>query len=161
MPLFIKYLAGAITAVVIGFLMIDRSAKTKEDFIKIEGAVAYLEEEFESFPSRDHGDYRYLVVDGTERVFEIFVSNDQSDFGPEFERIDDLQIGDVITLYYDDNSYTEDHLVNSLTRFIDRGEETIFIEDSTTDKTAGYIFIGVGVLMAIIILFLKKKGKIN
>ena len=55
----------------------------------------------------------------------------------EFERMDELTIGDTVTLYYDDNSYTEGQLVNNLARFIDRDKEPIFIESSKTDKTLG------------------------
>lgn len=161
MPNFLKYLAGAITVIVIGILMLNRSSKTKEEFIKIEGPITYLDQGFENLPTRDFGKYRYLVVGGTERVFEIFIGNDPGDFIPEFERIDELTIGDTVILYYDDNYYTEGQLVNSLTRFIDREKEPIYIESSKTDKTLGYIGLVLGIILVTIILTLKMKGKIN
>ena len=161
MPPFLKYLAGATTAIVLGILLLNRSAKTKEEFIKIEGAVTYFDKQFENLPTRDLGKYRYLVIGGTSRVFDIFIGNEPGDFSPEFERMDELTIGDTVTLYYDDNSYTEGQLVNNLARFIDRDKEPIFIESSKTDKTLGYIVVGLGFALVIVILTLKKIGKID
>lgn len=76
--------------------------------------------------------------------------------------MDRLSLGDSVTLYYDDNSYTESELVNRLTRFIDKNEEAVYIQSSKTDKTFGYSLLIIGIIiMAILILTLKKLGKIE
>ncbi|MEL7145262.1 MAG: DUF3592 domain-containing protein [Bacteroidota bacterium] len=154
-----QYIAGAVLVILMGVSLLNRSAKTKEEFIKVEGTITYLDKRYDQLPTRNFEKYRYLIIDGTQRVFEIFIGNEPGDFSPEFEHIDELVIGDTITLYYDDNINTEGQVVNSLVRFIDRNKKSIFIESANKDKTLGYIVIGLGIILIVIILILKKTGK--
>ena len=97
---------------------------------------------------------------GTERVFEIFAGTDPGDFSPELSRIDELAVGDTISLYYDDNSYTSGELVNSLTRFIDKSDKPYYIENTGTDKTLGFIILTLGGILLAVIFALKFTGRI-
>lgn len=158
--IYFKSLVGIVATIGFGILLLNRSAKTKEDFIKISGPILYLDQSYQHLPSRNVGKYRYLILEGTDRVFEIFIGTDPGDFSPELSRIDELTVGDTVSLYYDDNSYTKDELVNSLTRFIDKSDEPYFIENSGKDKTLAYVILGLGGILLIITIALKVTGRI-
>ncbi|MEQ8471409.1 MAG: hypothetical protein RIC35_09490 [Marinoscillum sp.] len=158
--IYFKSLVGIATIIGLGILLLNRSAKTKQDFIEISGSIHYLDQEYQNLPIRNKGKYKYLVIDGTERVFEIFVGTDPGDFSPKLSRIDELTVGDTVKLYYDDNSYTRGELVNSLTRFIDKSGEPYFIENSGTDKTLGFVVLALGGILLIVVFTLKFAGRI-
>ena len=160
-PIYFKALVGIVTVLGLGMYLLTRSEKAKTEFSKANGPIVYFDSVYSNLPARNHGKYRYIIVEGTERVFQIFVGNDPGDFSPEFSRIDELAVGDTVDLYYDDNSYTSKQEVNSLTRFIDRREEPYFIQGAGTDKKLGYVILGLGATLLIVVIALKFRGKIR
>lgn len=96
-------------------------------------------------------------------VFDIFVGQASGDFGPKFEQLDQLAIGDEITVFYDDKTplhKNQDLRFNKTVQFIDKNGEAYFIRGNK-DKYGGYLAIGAGILLALILVILKKLGKIN
>lgn len=138
--------------------MLSRSEKEINEFTKAEGNIVYLEETYGKFPLRNIGKYRYLSIEGTERVFQLFVGGEPNDFKPVMGSVDELHVGDFISLYYDDHSYTENDVVNRLTQYIVKQEVFYFVKDSSFDKLFGYGMIGCGAVIFITITILKRKG---
>jgi hypothetical protein len=70
-----------------------------------------------------------------------------------------IKLGDVIDIYYDENSFASDKRTNRSMQFIDLNEKHIFISDPN-DKTVGLCFIAVGISIIILLIVLKQKEKI-
>jgi len=96
-------------------------------------------------------------------MFDIFVGKEKGDFGPQFEQLDKLKIGDEITVYHADKTPLQrnrDLRLNKTVQFIDKDAEAYFIRGNK-DKFGGYILGGIGLLLGITLLILKQVGKIK
>lgn len=144
-----------IGVIILSVFLYLRADKEKTTFDKISGRVIYFEHSYENFPNRDKDKYRYLALNNYPTVFEVFVGKDAGDFKPRFEQIDLLKKGDEITIYFDDS---EDH-INRLAYFIDRGSEPIFIK-GTWEKGFAYFLVGLAIGILILLIALKRRGKI-
>ncbi|MEO8150244.1 MAG: hypothetical protein ABI723_21600 [Bacteroidia bacterium] len=158
-PIFTKALLGLSVCLVISVYLIIRAGKSKTDFIKLTGNITALTDQLDNPANTHEGKMRYIQLDNSERIFEIFIGKDAGDFKPDYEIIDSLKIGEKIDLYYDDNYKTKSHQINSLTQYIDRNGEPVFIRGGV-DKIMGMVLMGLSIVMLIIILILKKAGKI-
>lgn len=158
-PIFWKSIIGIITIIAIGLAILIRGTKGKGEFQSIEGNITYLDKTYKELPNRHQGKYRYLTLDNYPKTFELFVGKDLGDFKPQYERIDDLRTGDKIVVYFDENSNESDARLNRLTQFIDKDGQPFFIRGSI-DKTGGYFFIIIGILLGGLLFYLKKIGKI-
>lgn len=67
--------------------------------------------------------------------------------------------GDLITVYYDDRDIPANDPLNRFVQFIDKGNEPYFIKGSW-DKGFAIFIGGLGIAILILVLILKKKGKI-
>lgn len=159
-PIFIKSVGGLLFCFAIGIFLITRANKPKADFQKITGKITYLLNKLPNEEVRKNGKERYLQIENSERIFNIFVGKDWGDFKPEFEIIDSLKVGDNIDLYFDDNLKTESNQINSLTQYIDHNGKAFFIKGKM-DETFGKFFIGISMLGILILFLLKRIGKIN
>jgi hypothetical protein len=158
--IFKKSMAGVITILALSVLILSRGHKTKLDFQHVKGKLIYVEKTFEELPNRHLGKYRYLKLESFPKTFELFVGKDFGDFKPEFERIDNLRVGNEIDIYFDENSTETDLRINRLVQFIDKNEEPIFIR-SGKDKSLGYILFALGFILGTVLFYLKKIGKIE
>jgi hypothetical protein len=157
--IFLKSAYGAITIIILSCFLIFRATKTEEEFDSASGKITYLEKHFGQLPNRNFGKYRYLKIDASEQIFEIYVGKDLGDFKPSLERLDDLKVGDTIKVYFDlDPSETEN--INRLAQFIYKNEVSHFIRGSV-DKYMGITLLSIGILMLIVLSILKYKGKID
>ena len=158
-PIFTKSIIGVIIIIVLGLFILIRGTKEKTEFQNITGRITYLNKTFEELPNRNQGKYRYLSIDSYSKVFELFIGKDFGDFKPKYEKIDDLKIGDNIVVYFDVDLNETDVRLNRLLQFIDKDGQPYFIRGSK-DKTGGYFFIIIGILLSGLIIYLKKIGKI-
>ena len=157
--IFNKSLAGVITILILGSGILFRGTKDKSDFKQITGIVKYLDKNYQEFPNRHQGKYRYLSLDNYPKTFEIFIGKDPGDFKPKFENIDALRLGDEITVTYDETNRETDPRINRLLQYIDKQDQTFYIRGSR-DKVFGYFCIMSGVIIGIWIVYLKRKGTI-
>ncbi len=157
--IFNKSLAGVITILLLGSGILFRGTKDKSDFEQITGIIKYLDKKYQEFPNRHQGKYRYLLIDSYPKIFEIFIGKDPGDFNPEYENIDALQVGDVITVFYDETKRETDPRINRLLQYIDKQNQAYFIR-GRHDKLLGYFCIISGFLIGIWIFYLKRKGTI-
>lgn len=157
--IFLKSVYGAITIMILSCFLIFRGTKTDKEFYKASGKITYLEKHFGQLPNRNFGKYRYLKIDASEQIFEIYVGKDLGDFKPSLERLDHLKAGDNIKVYFDlDPSETED--INRLVQFVYKNDVPYFIRGSV-DKYIGIMLLSFGILMLIVFSILKYMGKID
>jgi hypothetical protein len=150
---------GVVTIIVLAFGVLLRGQKDKNEFYKATGRVTYLARTYQEYPVRHAGKYRYLQIDGYPKVFEVFIGNEAGDFKPDFERIDQLKIGDPLLVYYDESSREDDIRINRLAQYIDKEQQPYYIRGSW-DKYMGCFLMGIGVFIGIWLLYLRSKGKI-
>jgi hypothetical protein len=158
-PIFIKSVGRLLLCFGIGIFLITRANKPKIDFQKLTGKITYLLNKLPNEEVRRDGKERYLQIENSDRVFNIFVGKDWSDFKPKFEIIDSLKVGDNIDLYFDDNSITESNQINNLTQYIDSNGKVFFIKGKM-DETFGKFIIGISALSILILYLLKRYDKI-
>ncbi len=158
-PIFKKSIAGIITILILGSIIMIRGTKDKTEFNQLTGRIVFLDKTFEELPLRHIGKFRYLLIDNYSKVFTIFVGKDFGDFKPHLEKIDDLKVGDEIVVYFDEDPKETDNRLNRLIQFIDKDGKPYFMR-GCKDKNGGYFFIGLGILLGGLIIYLKKVGKI-
>ncbi|MBC9911686.1 hypothetical protein [Chitinophaga varians] len=158
--IFLKSVLSFVGLIILGFFSYFRAGLNKADLQKITGNINYLEKTFNNYPpARNSGKCRYIRVDNYLDVFEIFIGKDKGDFAPVLEKIDSLRIGDEITVYVDNLISPQEDIINSNVRFIDRGNEPVFIRGNSLKNVAIFL-VGLSALSLIGLVVLKKKGKI-
>ena len=162
-PIFIKSLLACILIVGFGIYLSSRGTKEKTEFNNVNGQIDYFDKTFQDINYRNKGDHRFIHIVDFPLVFDVFVGQASGDFGPKFEQLDKLIIGDEITVYYDDKTpfqKNQDLRFNKTVQFIDKKEDAYFIRGNK-DKYGGYLAIGFGILLAITLLILKNLKKIK
>ena len=148
----------ALTGLMIVYIQMN--SKEKIEYEKTTGQIIYLDKQLGQLPVRDLGKYRYLEVDGYEYPFEIFVGNESGDFKPKFEKIDNLNLGDTITVFYYQTEDVQNEGINRFIQFIDKKDDSYF-ERGNSSKTLGAVVISICVLLTIGGLTLWKMKKIK
>ncbi len=158
-PIIISVRGVIFTSIIVlglGIFVIVNNSKEKSEYDKSTGTIEYLEKKFQNFPIRNKGDYRYLKVDTYPYLFEIYEPNSE----PTDKRIDDLNVGDKIDVYYYETSDTKNSGLNRYIQFIDKEEQAYFVRNGF-QKQLGFVIIGLCVLMNIMAFIFWKKGKLN
>ncbi|MDQ8006408.1 MAG: hypothetical protein REI64_16515 [Pedobacter sp.] len=157
--IFFKTIYGIITVIVLSCFGIIRGTKTEKEFDKVSGKITYIGKHYKELPNRNFGKYRYIKLDVSEQIFEIFIGKDFGDFKPSFEKIDGLKVDDTINIYFDiDPSETEN--INRLVQFIFKNEVPYFKRGSI-DKYIGITLLAIGILSFLLLAILKYKDKID
>lgn len=160
-PLNLRGIIAVSIALSIGMIFyIQMNSKKKFEYEKTAGPITYLDKQLGQLPVRDMGKYRYLIVDDYEYPFEIFVGNESGDFKPKFEQIDNLKLGDTITVFYYQTEDTKNEGINRFIQFIDKKNDSYF-ERGNSSKTLGIVVISLCVLLAIAGVVLWKMEKIK
>lgn len=139
---FTEIFVAACVILVLASLTLVRGLKEKQDFKSSKGSITYIDSTYKHYPYRHHGKFRYIIVDSYPYAFEIFIGKDWDEFGPKYEQIDSLRVGDIITVYYDEVKETKEDRLNRLVQFIDKENTPIFVKGSTD--------IGMGIFLLII-----------
>lgn len=134
-------IAVSIVMIVMMIVHINLMSKEKEDYDQTSGELIYLDKQLGQLPSRHMGKYRYLEVEGYEYPFEIFIGKETGDFKPKFEQIDNLRLGDTITVYYYETEYTRDEGINRYIQFIDKNEDPFFERGNSGVTLGGFIIL--------------------
>ena len=146
----------AMTGIVLFYL--HKNAQEKSAYDSITGKIMMLEQRYDKWPIRNVGKFRYLGIEGYPYVFEIFVGNEPGDFSPEFEQIDSLRVGDVVSIYYYETNDTRADRLNRFAKFIDKGSKSYY-EDGDSGLTIGIVMV---ILMVVLVAgswVLWKRGK--
>ena len=146
-PLNLRGIIGvSIFLIILMISYIKLSSKDKIDYEQKSGKITYIENHFENLPIRDIGKYRYIEIQSYSYPFEIFIGNESGDFKPKFEQIDNLKLGDSITIYFYETHNTHLENINRFAQFIDKGNVSYFEKGDSSEK------IGLFVIVASIIL---------
>ncbi len=153
-------IAVSIVLAALAIVNIQMNSKGKVEYEKTTGQIIYLDKQLGQLPTRNLGKYRYLEVDGYAYPFEIFVGNESGDFKPKFEQIDNLVLGDTVTVFYYQTGNTKEERINRFIQFIDKGDRSYF-ERGDSSKTLGVVLVFMCMLLAIGGLILWKMKKIK
>ncbi|NPE46271.1 hypothetical protein [Sphingobacterium prati] len=147
---FFKIMITSLLFFIGGLILLYKSNRERSDYINTTGTITYFSKEYKEFPKRFRGSYRYLKIDSYPYVFEIYEPNSVRNL----QTIDDLRVGDNIEIYYSENSDTQVTGINDNVEFIDYQSIPFFINIRFEDMFS-YIFIGFGVMIAILGLNIK------
>ena len=160
--IFHKSLIACIAIVGFGVYLSIRGSKEKTEFESLTGKIDYFDKTFQDINYRNKGNHRFIhIVDFP--MFDLFVGKETGDFSPKFEQLDKLKVGDEITIYHADKTPLQrnrDLRFNKTVQFIDKDGEAFFVRGNK-DKYGGYFLGGIGVLLGISLLILKRLGKIK
>lgn len=140
----------------VGFLaywVIIHNSKDKKDYDRRGGTIMYLDSQYKNLPLRDPGKYRYLIVDSYGYPFEIYIDDEE-------KRIDSLRVGDIIDIYFYENSSTHKDNLNRYVQFIDKNEIAYFVR-TDFQRNLGYFILSVVSLVIFSAYILLKTGKIR
>ena len=155
-----KSIASLIFVIFLSLFIAQRANKSKTSFQRIAGFITSLENTHVNFQGKDTSKYRYLSIDNYHKPFQLFIGKSKGDFTPKLDKIDSLEVGQAVTIYFDENNKTKNSLVNNLAYFIDSDQKAIFIKGNF-EKYLAYGLIGFCVIIILILFILKKKGKIT
>lgn len=161
--IFHKSLIASIVIIGFGIYLSIRGSKEKAEFESVTGKIDYFDKTFQEINYRNKGNHRFIHIENFPLIFDIFVGKETGDFSPEFEQLDNLKIGDNITIYHAKKTPLQknrDLRINKTVQFIDKNKEAYFIRGSK-DKYGGYLFIAIGVLLTLTLFILKKFEKIK
>lgn len=146
-----------LVAIIMGIYMYTRSEKPREEFESVTGTITYLDE---SYGRYHNAKTRYLKVDGYEKVFSIFIGHEPGDFSPKSEQVDKLAVGDVVTVYHSGTPMqrnTDPELDKGI-QFLEK-DGVLYYEKGNKDKYFAYIFIPLGLVIALLSFFRARKLK--
>ncbi|RXJ45469.1 sortase family protein [Gelidibacter gilvus] len=161
--IFQKSLLACVLIIGFGIYLFLRGNKEKAQFDNVTGKIDYYDKTFGEINYRGKGNHRFIRIMEFPLIFDIFVGKASGDFGPNFEKLDNLKIGDEITIYYANKTLLQkkqDYRFNKSVQFIDKDGEAYFIRGNK-DAYGGYFFIGIGVVIAIALVILKQTGRIE
>jgi hypothetical protein len=148
-PLNLRGLVAVSIALIIFILIvIGRDTKHKSEYDHITGEIIYFEKQLGKFPSRNFGKYRYIKLSNYEYSFEIFIGNEFGDFKPKFEQIDNLKLGDTITVFFYETSDVQKNWINRHVQYIDMKDNSFF-ERGASSKKIGMVAILLCVFIAL------------
>jgi len=140
----------------IGIFVIVNNSKEKSEYKKSTGTIEYFDKVFQNLPTRNLGDYRYLKVNTYPYLFEIYMPNNKvNDVS-----LDNLEVGDIIDIYYYETSDTKNAGINRFTQFIDVEGLAYYIRNGFQSQL-GYVLIVLSSAMILMAFILWKKGKLH
>lgn len=158
-PIFVKSFFGLAFVLVSSIFLMIRGTKDKTGFEHVTGHLISINSAFQELTHGNNQKFRYLILDNYAKAFEIFVGKDWGDFKPKYERIDELNKGDLIDVYFDPSIHEDDSRISKLVQFIDKSGQPYFIRGDS-DKTMGAVGLVFSVLFAALLFYLKQLGKI-
>jgi hypothetical protein len=158
-PIFKTSIISLIICIIISLIYVQKGDTERNAFENIKGIIVSINNTNELYIGKDTSKFRYVQIDNYPQPFQIFIGKSTGDFKPKFEQIDLLNIGDSISIYFEETFKTKNAAVNNLVYFIDRKSEVIFIKGNAIK---GFIY-GLMIFCFIficVLVFLKKRGKI-
>lgn len=157
--IFKKSISALLFSIVACLFYFQQSDKPKNYYSKVTGTLVSVENYNDNYPGNDTLKFRYLLIDNYPKPFELYIGKGAGDFKPKFENIDNLKIGDILTIYFSESYKTQRRPVNNRVFFIDKGQVPFFIEGNSK-KNLIYGIIAFCAVFILIIIILKVSGKI-
>ena len=158
-PVFWKLVSGMSFALLLGFATLYRNQKSKSDFFHLTSRLTSISNELDiqGHLNPDNEPIRYLKIEDYLKYFKLRIDDDLDGSKPDFQRIDELRTGDIITVYYDENLLSSDADVSRLAYFIDKDGKPYFIRGK--QNTTAYYLIGFCLIIIAVSYLLKRTGK--
>lgn len=154
-----KVFGAVFMFILMAIYLITRSDKPRGDFLYHKGEISYLSR---VNPFRPESEPRekdfYLILNEYERVFELFTGTDNGDFSPRVNKLSELNIGDEIEIYFEENPKTKNEQINRLLQYLDKNGELHYLR-SKADKYIGYFVLGSSGLLLLLGLYMKVNSK--
>ena len=143
------------------FISLYRNQKSKENFLHLTNKITNLSNslDIQGHLNLNSEPIRYLKVKDYPKYFKLFIGEDIDGSKPFFQQIDQLKVGDTITIYYDENSLSNDINISHLVYFIYKDGKPYFIRGK--QSTMAYYLIGICLSAITVSYFLKKTGRIS
>ena len=158
-PFFETLIVVTLVIIFTGASILIRGLKDKKDFPNVSGKITYLDKLFEDLPKNTTNQYRYLIIDNYPKVYEIFIGKNWGGFMPVVQKIDSLNVGDEISIFFEADAREDDRL-NKSAYFIDKGTQPYFVRHRLK-VYIGYFLIGVGSVFSMLLFYLKSRGTIR
>jgi len=153
-----KLFATVLVLFAMSIYLITRNTKPKEEFIHQKGAISYLSEN-NPFSSTLEVKQKtiFLKLEQHNRIYELFTGTDKGDFSPRVNRLNELNIGNQVDIYFEENTKTKLDQTNKLLQYLYIDSELIYLR-SNADKYIGYFTLGGSMLLFLIAVFMKIKS---
>lgn len=135
-------------------------SKPKKDYNAVTGRITFFDKQYQNLPVRDFGKYRYLKIDTYAYPFEMYIDNENGTHNPKFEKVENLEAGDAITVYYYETNNTKEEGINRFLQFIDKDKVQIF-KRGNGSQILGTTMLGACGLLIIVAIELYKRKKIS
>ena len=150
-----KVFGAVFMFLIMSFYLITRSDKPREEFQYQKGTISYLSK---VNPFKRNSEPRskdvYLILNEHERVFELFTGSDKGDFSPRVNKLEDLDVGDEVEIYFEENNKTKREQVNRLLQYLDKKGDLIYLR-SKADKFIGFFILGGSGLLLILGIYMR------
>jgi hypothetical protein len=161
-PVFTKLLGGLSICFLLCLATLYRNQKPKNQFQHLTGKVVALTKalKIEGYYNSNNEPIRYLQIQDYPTIFRLFIGEDIDGSKPSFERVDELKVGDTVTVYYDKNYLNNNSdVISNLAYFVDKNQQAYFIRGS--QNTMVYYLIGFCLLGSTAGVILKRTGRIS
>ena len=148
-------IGAAIAFILMASYLITRNQKPREEFQHITGDVVYLSSVNPYRPqSEPREKHVYLIIKPHEIIFDLFTGTDKGDFSPRVNQLYELDIGDSVEIYYEENNRLQGQPVNKLLQYMDKDGELIYLR-SNADRYIGYFTLGSSLLLLMVGYYMK------
>ncbi|MEM9985542.1 MAG: hypothetical protein AAF804_10640 [Bacteroidota bacterium] len=140
---------AAAFALLMGIYLLFRSDQSRDTFTRLTGPITYLAKVNPTQSGSDPKDkVLFLTVEGSSRVFELFVGEEWGDFSPRVNRLAELKVGDQVEIYFQENEQTQSLPTNKLLQYLDHQGEAHY-QRGGADRAMGYTLFGLAGLLLI------------
>jgi hypothetical protein len=159
-PVFWKLVSGMLFSLILCFATLYRNEKPKSAFLHLTNRLTHLSN---SLPIQGHLNLnnepvRYLKIEDYPKYFKLLIGEDIDGSKPDFQQVDSLNTGDIVTIYYEENLLSGDKDVSHLAYFLDKNSKPYFIRGK--QNTIVYYWIGICLSVIVVSYFLEKAGRI-
>src|SRR5687767_2706958 len=99
-------------------IFILNNTQDKHKYANLVGTIIYKSDKLGDLPNRNFGKYRYITLDTYSLPFELYIGKDFGDFKPLYERLDSLQVGDFISVFFYETENDKNEGINRNIQFI-------------------------------------------
>jgi hypothetical protein len=155
-----RAIAGmACAATLVMIINLNMNSKDRKDNAQTTGEIIYLDNHLDSAAFQTTCNCRYLKLQGYPHPFKIFLDKDGDSFRPTYEQVDNLKTGDIVTVFYFENTYAQREEMRYVA-FIDK-DGVPFFEVGDSKRPAALVIIGLSsvlIVAAFVMWRLKKIG---
>ena len=161
-----EFRRNRVLVVIIGFafisyILLSQSFKTIDELSVAQGTVISSD----VVKERHRGNnYRYTFVfrlDGMNQLLGIFLGSGDNAIREGNSWKNELNIGDKLKVYYDNNLLTESENITRLIRRIEKDDKVIYQTGTKGKMIIGFCILGVDLLFIGLLIWIRKRYKLS